>query len=110
MKSRAVLLATALVVSQGCYKSHPPGSGDPGGEDTCHPTVTEDDSYYNRFEAPDADNRCRSHRDCSASGCSGEICAAEAMGSTCEGLPRHPEGTCGCVDRECQWYVGECSP
>jgi hypothetical protein len=43
-------------------------------------------------------------------GCSGEICAAIALGSTCEGLPTLPSGECGCADGECIWYLGDCSP
>ena len=83
---------------------------DRGDEDTCQPSVDETDSFYRRFEAPDEDNSCGSHGDCLVGGCSGEICAAVAMGSTCEGLPVHPLGECGCADGECIWYLGDCSP
>jgi len=95
---------------QGCYESHVRGPDGTVGDGSCQPSVTEGDFLYERFEAPEYDNRCRRHRDCFNSGCSGEICAAEVMESTCEMLPTLPRGECGCADGQCIWYLGECSP
>jgi eight-cysteine-cluster-containing protein len=112
MRHLGVTLAAALVSFsvQGCYESHVRGPDGTIIGDSCRPSVDEGDTYYMRFEAPDHDNSCRRHSDCSIGGCSGEICAAEAMASTCELLPTHPRGECGCAGGECIWYLGECSP
>lgn len=76
-------------------------------ECSCGPTVEPSDTYYNRFEGIGADNACSSDADCIIGGCSAEICAAEALPSTCEGLPYGPSGSCGCVAGVCIW--NDCS-
>lgn len=72
------------------------------------PSVPPDDRYYARFEGTSADNRCRTGADCLRSGCSGEVCAAERVATTCEGLPYGPSGDCGCVDGQCLWHTLDC--
>jgi eight-cysteine-cluster-containing protein len=71
-------------------------------------TVPTDDPFYERFEGIGAANACTQDADCFAGGCSGEVCAAEIVASTCEGLPRHPSGGCGCVAGQCVWHVVDC--
>jgi eight-cysteine-cluster-containing protein len=72
----------------------------------CRTTVDPSDFYYDRFEGTHLRNDCLTDRDCVVGGCSAEICAAEGGVSTCEGLPYGPEGSCGCVDLQCQWAEG----
>ena len=71
------------------------------------PTVLSSNSRYNRFEAPRFDNVCTVDTDCFRTGCSGEVCAAENVPTTCEAIVR-PEGTCGCVSGVCRWNVEVC--
>ncbi|EDQ90607.1 uncharacterized protein MONBRDRAFT_31826 [Monosiga brevicollis MX1] len=72
--------------------------------DVCY---DEDHPYYERFEAPSADNKCETAADCVVSGCSGEVCAAEDVATTCELLDFRPAGACSCVDNQCVWN-GRC--
>ena len=72
------------------------------------PTVPRDDRYYDRFEGTSAFNGCRTSSDCVRSGCSGEVCAAEAVATTCELLPYGPSGDCGCVEGQCIWHRMDC--
>jgi eight-cysteine-cluster-containing protein len=75
------------------------------------PTVKPTDRYYNRFEGTHAKNDCQTDADCVVGGCSGEVCAAEGVISTCEALPVGPSGACGCVAGQCQWHdAGSCEP
>lgn len=52
---------------------------------------------------------CVTDDDCFTSGCNGEICASEALSSTCDRLPEHacysdPNITsCGCMAGSCGW-------
>ena len=70
----------------------------------CEPTVATTDQYYDRFEGTSFANECESDEDCVIGGCSGEVCAAESVFTTCEVLPYGPTGNCGCLDGYCQWY------
>lgn len=81
--------------------------GDTGGKSDCSSTVDPSDAYYDRFEGTSADNACTTDADCVVGGCSAEVCAAESVDSTCEGLPSSPEGTCGCLDGACVWQSCE---
>jgi eight-cysteine-cluster-containing protein len=71
----------------------------------CTPTVSTDDPLYNRFEGIGLDNTCETALDCVVSGCSGEVCAAEGVATTCEALFNTPSGSCGCLDGVCQWMI-----
>jgi eight-cysteine-cluster-containing protein len=73
----------------------------PSGERT--PALKPSDPMYERFEGTSFQNACGSDADCKPSGCSSEVCAAEAVTSTCEVVPK-PPGRCGCVAGLCQWY------
>lgn len=61
--------------------------------------------YFDRFEGTSVDNTCVTDQDCGVSGCSGEVCAADIVFTTCESLPEFPSGSCGCVQGECIWSV-----
>jgi eight-cysteine-cluster-containing protein len=80
------------------------------GECPQFPTVESTDPFYERFEAPGFANACATDADCTRSGCSGEVCAAVDVVTTCEALPERPEGTCGCADGECRWHRPVCGP
>lgn len=67
------------------------------------PTVTKAHPMYDRFEAPSFKNDCTTDKDCMVGGCSGEVCAAEGVITTCEVLAEHPSGGCGCLAGKCQW-------
>jgi eight-cysteine-cluster-containing protein len=71
------------------------------------PSVSSGDALYDRVEAPSANNACAQDSDCMVSGCSAEICAAQAVVSTCELVPR-PKGGCGCVEGSCVWHTAAC--
>lgn len=71
----------------------------------CEPGVDVTSEYYDRFEGIGFGNACSKDTDCMPSGCSGEICAAESIASTCEALPVSPEGDCGCLEGMCVWQV-----
>lgn len=67
---------------------------------------------YSRFEGDGAPNVCSSDLDCIVGGCSNEVCAAEAVMTTCEALGELPRGDCLCVASECLWakpITEECS-
>jgi len=70
----------------------------------CVRTVGAADPYYDRFECASCANDCTSEANCVMSGCSGEVCAAESVVTTCEVVPA-PRGSCGCVDGECVWNL-----
>ena len=59
---------------------------------------------YDRFEGTGFSNGCKSDADCHVGGCSSEVCAAEHVATTCEGLPWTPQGTCGCLNGQCLWH------
>ena len=86
-----ILFGTLLVVLVGC-----------GGDGA---TVDPDDPMYGRWEAPDYDNACWTDEQCVVGGCSGEVCAAEDVATTCEVVDT-PPGECGCLQRECVWQTG----
>lgn len=65
-------------------------------------TADPSDSLYGRYEAPNADNACTVDSDCMVSGCSGEVCAADSLFTTCDFVPG-PGGSCGCVNNVCIW-------
>ncbi len=53
---------------------------------------------------------CRTNNDCSAGGCSGQVCTtkekARELITTCEWLPEYDclqETSCGCVSGRCMW-------
>jgi eight-cysteine-cluster-containing protein len=90
----------------------PPGVGPDGTtstttSDTRTPLVPQAHRMHARLEAPHAKNECVSDGECMKGGCSGEVCAAESVNSTCE----MPEGgfpvqgsSCGCIGGQCQWF------
>ncbi|MCA9558409.1 MAG: hypothetical protein KC583_07595, partial [Myxococcales bacterium] len=91
------------------------GAGEACVEGLCTPvmcerqlTVLPGDPNYFRFEGSEIPNACASDDDCVASGCSGEVCAALAVDTTCDVLPNLPQGACGCVNGECLWYRDSC--
>ncbi len=71
---------------------------------TCKPTVPETDKYFDRWEGTDSNNVCQRDSDCVVSGCGLEVCATDLVVTTCELLPRKPQGSCGCLQGECQWH------
>jgi eight-cysteine-cluster-containing protein len=82
-----------------------------GGGAMCvrEPSVSPRDPLFDRYEGTGFANDCRSDDDCFRGGCSGEVCsAAPDVASTCEVVPM-PEGACGCVAGQCQWYVDACN-
>lgn len=75
------------------------------------PTVAPTHARYGRFEAPSRKNDCMQDSECMVGGCSGEVCAAESVPSTCEALADKPKGSCGCLDGKCQWNdTAACAP
>eukprot|EP00730_Choanoeca_flexa_P000761 TRINITY_DN10326_c0_g1_i2.p1 TRINITY_DN10326_c0_g1~~TRINITY_DN10326_c0_g1_i2.p1 ORF type:complete len:854 (+),score=127.18 TRINITY_DN10326_c0_g1_i2:236-2797(+) len=72
-------------------------------DNTCPLVFAGDENDFDRYEAPDADNSCSSSKDCLASGCNSEICAAEPLNSICSTDFLPPEGTCTCVNNRCAW-------
>jgi eight-cysteine-cluster-containing protein len=67
------------------------------------------EALYARYEGPDPDN-CGSDAGCVASGCSGEVCSAESVATTCEVIPT-PRGdygceACACLSGHCRWVRG----
>ncbi|MCK6575460.1 BPTI/Kunitz-type proteinase inhibitor domain-containing protein, partial [Myxococcota bacterium] len=82
-----------------------------GGGAMCvrEPSVSPRDPLFDRYEGTGFANDCRSDDDCFRGGCSGEVCSASPdVASTCEVVPM-PEGACGCVAGQCQWYVDSCN-
>ncbi|MCB9758691.1 MAG: eight-cysteine-cluster domain-containing protein [Alphaproteobacteria bacterium] len=63
-----------------------------------------------RVEGPEADGECTTDADCTATGCSGEVCvpskvAAELM-TTCEVRPCFAVlDACGCHAGRCSWSI-----
>jgi eight-cysteine-cluster-containing protein len=71
-------------------------------------TVDPRDPLADRYEGTAFANGCSADGDCHTSGCSAEICSAEAgIASTCEGIPL-PGGQCGCVEGQCIWHELVC--
>jgi eight-cysteine-cluster-containing protein len=66
-------------------------------------TVDPSDVNYDRYEGTASDNSCVFDADCTMSGCSGEVCAAVEIPTTCDFLPDPPTGSCGCVSGQCAW-------
>ncbi len=51
-------------------------------------------------------NACANDGACRRSGCSGEICAADEIMSTCEVMVQVPaSASCGCVAGQCAWFT-----
>lgn len=70
------------------------------------PFVSPDSPLYRRVEGIGARNMCSSDADCMRSGCSGEVCSAERLVTTCEvrDWPHLQGAECGCVQGQCIWY------
>ncbi|MFN3198282.1 MAG: hypothetical protein ACE366_07660 [Bradymonadia bacterium] len=85
------------------------GMGGAGGGGMCEdiPVFSPEDPMYDRYEGTGANNACRQDADCMPSGCSGEVCAAEPVASTCEAIAP-AGGACGCVEGQCIWHTNEC--
>jgi eight-cysteine-cluster-containing protein len=115
--------AALLSLSCGCKQPSPAGPGaSPGPSATPEPTpgpgpdeppastrspfFTPGAVNYDRFEGTSFQNACSSDSDCLESGCSGEVCAAENVNSTCDVQLDKPTGGCGCVEGLCIWYKG----
>ncbi len=65
-----------------------------------------------RVEGREAEGECVSDADCTATGCSGEVCVTKAsaagMMTTCEILPCFDVlEACGCVEGRCTWSLGD---
>lgn len=91
--------------SSGDLEKHPRSAKRSPEFDPSHP-------MYYRFEGTGADNACSSDPQCVVGGCSGEVCAAESIITTCEVLDELPRGACQCVEALCVWTepeVDECS-
>ncbi|MEZ4439166.1 MAG: hypothetical protein R3B72_08755 [Polyangiaceae bacterium] len=67
------------------------------------PSLEEGEPLYDRLEGTGFDNGCESDSDCVVGGCSSEVCAAEAVASTCEVLELPQLGDCLCHAGECRW-------
>jgi eight-cysteine-cluster-containing protein len=87
----------------------PPPAGETTGDRK--PAVAKDHPLYARVEGTGFENGCASDGTCMTSGCSGEVCSAENVNTTCEmpadGFPKG-EG-CGCVSGECVWFTSGAS-
>lgn len=89
---RIKLLAVAMI-SLLCVVACEPGG----------PSLDENDANFDRFEGTGFDNACATDSDCIVGGCSDEVCAAEAVGTTCEAFDVPDLGSCGCHEGECLW-------
>jgi hypothetical protein len=82
-----------------------------------HPRVlyfSPDDPDYDYYEGTEGKNSCICDEDCVVSGCLFSTCAAEVIkiddnDEFCKGRsysqwPSPQLGTCGCVNKKCQWY------
>jgi eight-cysteine-cluster-containing protein len=73
------------------------------------PSLSPRAPMYDRYEGTGFPNACRTDDDCFRGGCSGEVCSATPdVVTTCEVVPM-PDGACGCVAGECQWFVDSCN-
>lgn len=104
---------TALFIGAGCKSSStgepsaPPKSPPPAVDpDPRTAAVSESDALYERVEGTALANACGSDADCMKTGCSGEVCAAEEITTSCEvqDWPQGADADCGCVDGQCVWY------
>jgi len=113
MKTRASLLALALGLVVACDKGSqgpdPNTSGAPPPAAGRTALVPQDHPHYARFEAPSAQNACDGDAACAKGGCSGEVCAAEQVITTCEVLDVQipASAACGCVSGQCVWYTSD---
>ena len=71
----------------------------------CSATVDASHQLFERFEGTGFSNDCGADTGCVVGGCSNEVCAAEAVITTCELLPETPSGSCQCVDGQCIWSL-----
>ena len=123
MLTAAALSAALLSLSCGCKQPSPAGPGGsptpstspaPSAEPTVPgvraPLLTPGSANYDRLEGTSFQNACSTDADCSATGCSSEVCAAEAVVSTCDVVVAKPHGGCGCVEGLCLWYKGGAEP
>ncbi len=67
-------------------------------------------SCRERVEGVEADGECTTDVDCTAGGCSGEVCvpvaAAVTLNTTCDKLPCFAVlKSCGCIEGHCSWTV-----
>lgn len=67
------------------------------------PSLDPSDDHYDRFEGTAFDNTCITDADCIVGGCGDEVCAAEAVATTCEAFYVPELGSCGCHQGECLW-------
>lgn len=120
------IVATSLLLS-GCLENDDrPDGGDAGSDagsdvtscevgetrdagDGCNSCFCEEDGAWacTEMACPPA-FECEVDSDCFETGCSGQLCAAEDIASTCEWLPWYgcfgePVTPCGCVDGFCAW-------
>jgi len=75
--------------------------------EACDGTVDPNSPFFDRFEATGFANSCVTDADCLIGGCSSEVCAAEPVATSCDSLPEHPSGSCGCIAGQCIW--NECA-
>jgi eight-cysteine-cluster-containing protein len=67
-------------------------------------------SCRERVEGKEAEGECTSDLDCTAGGCSGEVCVtvkdAATLSTTCDKLPCFTVlKSCGCISGKCSWTV-----
>jgi eight-cysteine-cluster-containing protein len=67
------------------------------------PVFKSSDLKYDRYEGTLVRNTCAADAECTVSGCSSEVCAAESTTTTCDVVEK-PAGACGCVAGQCIWY------
>jgi eight-cysteine-cluster-containing protein len=71
--------------------------------------VAESDEYWAQFEEPESPGECAGDVDCSAAGCSAEVCttahASPDVVTVC--AERHPgkQFYCGCIETRCRWQA-----
>ena len=92
--ARLLLAAVLLVCVSFCAGSTSPSR---------FACLTGAEPYYARYEGLGFSNSCGNDRDCVVSGCSGEVCAAEAVVTSCEAIPPPGCGGCVCVNATCVW-------
>jgi eight-cysteine-cluster-containing protein len=69
--------------------------------------ISKSDPNYSRFELPEEEGECAKDVDCSAAGCSGEVCTTSKNAidiyTTCSEVHPGRAFFCGCLDTRCQW-------